>query len=88
MTDPLTRLYNSRWLRDTGERELARAARDGTPVALLLVDLDHFKTVNDSSGHAAGDLVLQRVATRLRDDGARRGCGGAARGRGIRGAPS
>jgi diguanylate cyclase (GGDEF)-like protein len=66
MTDPLTRLYNSRWLRDTGERDLARAARDGKPVSLLLVDLDHFKAVNDSSGHAIGDLLLQRVATQLR----------------------
>jgi diguanylate cyclase (GGDEF)-like protein len=66
MTDPLTHLYNSRWLRDSGERDLPRAARDGRPLALLLIDLDHFKTVNDHSGHAAGDLVLQRVATRLR----------------------
>jgi diguanylate cyclase (GGDEF)-like protein len=66
MTDPLTRLYNSRWLRDTGERDLARAARDGKPLAFLLADLDHFKQVNDGSGHAAGDLVLQRVAARLR----------------------
>jgi diguanylate cyclase (GGDEF)-like protein len=66
MTDPLTHLYNSRWLRDSGERDITRAARDGKPLALLLIDLDHFKTVNDNSGHAAGDLVLQRVATRLR----------------------
>ena len=66
MTDPLTRLYNSRWLRDAAERDLTRADRDGQQVALLLLDLDHFKTVNDSGGHAAGDLVLQRVATRLR----------------------
>jgi diguanylate cyclase (GGDEF)-like protein len=66
MTDPLTRLYNSRWLRDTGDRDLARAAREGKPLALLLVDLDHFKMVNDGGGHAAGDLVLQRVASRLR----------------------
>jgi diguanylate cyclase (GGDEF)-like protein len=66
MTDPLTQLYNSRWLRDSGERDLTRAERDGRPLALLLIDLDHFKTVNDHSGHAAGDLVLQRVASRLR----------------------
>jgi diguanylate cyclase (GGDEF)-like protein len=66
MTDPLTHLYNSRWLRDSGERDLVRASRDSRPLALLLIDLDHFKTVNDDSGHAAGDLVLQRVATRLR----------------------
>lgn len=66
MTDPLTRLYNSRWLHDTGDRDLLRATRDGKPLALLLLDLDHFKTVNDYAGHAAGDLALQRVATRLR----------------------
>jgi diguanylate cyclase (GGDEF)-like protein len=66
MTDPLTGLYNSRWLRDAGERDIARAARDCKPLSLLLVDLDHFKTVNDSSGHAIGDVVLQRVAAQLR----------------------
>ena len=66
MTDPLTGLYNSRWLRDAGERDIARAARDGKPLSLLLVDLDHFKAVNDSSGHAVGDVVLQRVAAQLR----------------------
>jgi diguanylate cyclase (GGDEF)-like protein len=66
MTDPLTGLYNSRWLRDAGERDIARAARDCKPLSLLLVDLDHFKAVNDSSGHAIGDVVLQRVAAHLR----------------------
>jgi diguanylate cyclase (GGDEF)-like protein len=66
MTDPLTGLYNSRWLRDAGERDIARAARDSQPLSLLLVDLDHFKTVNDTSGHAIGDVVLQRVAAQLR----------------------
>jgi diguanylate cyclase (GGDEF)-like protein len=66
MTDPLTQLYNSRWLRDAGVRDLARASRETKPLALLLIDLDHFKLVNDSGGHAAGDLALQRVAARLR----------------------
>jgi diguanylate cyclase (GGDEF)-like protein len=66
MTDPLTGLYNSRWLRDAGEREIASSARDHTKLALLLMDLDHFKKVNDSSGHAAGDQVLQKLASRLR----------------------
>ena len=66
MTDPLTGLFNSRWLRDTAQRELVRGARNPQPFSLLLIDLDHFKTVNDNGGHAAGDLVLQRIATRLR----------------------
>jgi diguanylate cyclase (GGDEF)-like protein len=66
MTDPLTGLFNSRWLRDAAQRELVRGARDPQPFSLLLIDLDHFKTVNDNGGHAAGDLVLQRIATRLR----------------------
>ncbi len=66
MTDPLTRLYNSRWLHDAAERDITRAERDGKRLGLLLVDLDHFKVVNDSGGHAAGDMVLQRAATRLR----------------------
>ncbi len=66
VTDPLTGLYNTRWLRDAGERDLASCSRDHTSLALLLLDIDHFKTVNDTSGHAAGDLVLQRLATRLR----------------------
>ena len=66
MTDPLTSLYNSRWLRDAGERDIARASRDAKSLSLLLVDLDHFKAVNDSSGHAIGDVVLQRVAAQLR----------------------
>jgi diguanylate cyclase (GGDEF)-like protein len=66
MTDPLTGLYNSRWLRDAGDRDIAASARDHTKLALLLMDLDHFKKVNDSSGHAAGDRVLQDLAKRLR----------------------
>jgi diguanylate cyclase (GGDEF)-like protein len=65
-TDPLTGLLNSRWLRDVGDRELAQSDRSGRPMAILLIDLDHFKDINDSAGHATGDLVLRRVATELR----------------------
>jgi diguanylate cyclase (GGDEF)-like protein len=65
-TDALTGLYNNRWLREAAGRDLASSARDGTPLALLLLDLDHFKQVNDSAGHAAGDQVLQQLASRLR----------------------
>ena len=66
MTDPLTGLHNSRWMHDSGAAELAEAAFEAKPMALLLLDLDHFKQVNDDAGHAAGDLALQRVAARLR----------------------
>jgi diguanylate cyclase (GGDEF)-like protein len=66
MTDGLTGLFNSRWLREAGARELADCRRRGTPLSVVLIDLDHFKRINDTGGHAAGDVVLQRVADELR----------------------
>jgi diguanylate cyclase (GGDEF)-like protein len=66
MTDPLTTLFNTRWLHEAGARELAQSNRNGSPLAVLLLDLDHFKQVNDSCGHAAGDAILRRVARTLR----------------------
>jgi len=65
-TDPLTGLPNRAMLLSHLEQVLAAAARNDTTVALLILDLDHFKDVNDSFGHASGDLLLQRVAERLR----------------------
>lgn len=53
--DPLTGLYNRRYLNDSLQRELDRCARDLAPLSVLLIDLDHFKAVNDSYGHATGD---------------------------------
>ncbi len=63
--DELTGLPNRRLLEDRLEQALARANRKGTKVAILLLDLDHFKQVNDTFGHRIGDLTLQQVVTRL-----------------------
>ena len=64
--DPLTNLYNRRFLRDYLSRELMRAARESIRVAVIMIDLDRFKRVNDTAGHAAGDLVLTEIATLLK----------------------
>jgi len=64
--DPLTELPNRRYLVDRAEVTLADAQRRGEKVALMLIDLDHFKPINDKYGHAAGDLMLRTVAQRLR----------------------
>ena len=66
ITDPLTGLFNRRFLQDYLPRELDRAARRRAPVAVLMIDLDHFKRVNDSAGHAAGDAVLAQVGSLIR----------------------
>lgn len=66
LTDPLTGLANRRAALDRLDQALARSARHQDPVAVLFIDVDHFKTVNDTRGHAAGDAVLTVVADRLR----------------------
>lgn len=65
--DPLTGLYNRRHFDQVVIGELARAARSGKPLTLLMADIDHFKAINDTYGHQAGDVVLQNFATSLRD---------------------
>ncbi len=60
--DPLTGLYNRRFLTETLERELARARRTRLQLAVVLLDVDHFKQVNDTSGHRAGDQLLRALA--------------------------
>jgi diguanylate cyclase (GGDEF)-like protein/PAS domain S-box-containing protein len=64
--DPLTDLFNRRYLHETLERELARASRLGQPISLVMVDIDHFKPLNDAFLHDAGDRVLQALSELLR----------------------
>ena len=61
-TDPLTGLANRRQLEDFLRQQCAGARRHGTPLAVVMVDIDHFKRINDEYGHQAGDLVLVAVA--------------------------
>jgi diguanylate cyclase (GGDEF)-like protein len=63
--DWLTGLLNRRLLEDRLQQALARADREGTKIAVLLIDLDRFKEINDTFGHRTGDLALQQVAMRL-----------------------
>ena len=66
MRDPLTGLYNRRYLEETMGRELPRARRLGESVGVIVLDIDHFKRLNDTYGHDAGDLVLERTGELLR----------------------
>ncbi len=70
--DPITGLYNRRYLDEMLEREISRAKREGYPISLVMIDLDHFKSINDNYGHQAGDLVLQNLG-RLLHENAREG---------------
>jgi diguanylate cyclase (GGDEF)-like protein len=66
LRDPLTGLYNRRYLEDQFKRELRRAERRGSAVSVLMLDLDHFKQINDTYGHTGGDRVLVAVADLMR----------------------
>ena len=63
--DPLTDIFNRRYLDETLDREISRAARENYPVCVIMMDIDHFKRVNDTHGHEAGDLVLKAIAMTL-----------------------
>lgn len=65
IVDPLTGLYNRRHLEESLNRDVARAEREGTQVAVLMIDVDHFKRYNDQYGHALGDSVLQKMGAVL-----------------------
>ncbi len=67
ITDDLTGLYNRRFVRRTLLLETDRSSRYGLPLAVLMLDVDHFKQVNDSWGHPAGDRVLQSIADTIRE---------------------
>jgi diguanylate cyclase (GGDEF)-like protein len=59
--DSMTGLFNRRYLEESLELEFSRAERNSNPIAIIMIDVDHFKQFNDTFGHAAGDLVLKRV---------------------------
>ncbi len=65
LRDPLTGLYNRRYMEDALERFIGIGERDGGSTSVIMIDLDHFKTLNDEFGHAKGDAVLRDVASQL-----------------------
>ena len=86
--DALTGLFSRRRFQEELEREVSRARRHGRPGALLVLDLDGFREVNDSLGHAAGDELLTRVGEALAFDPARQRRAGTHRGRRVRAHPA
>ena len=68
VTDPLTGISNRRSFLDRLQREHEAICRDGGVMALLLIDVDHFKRINDNYGHAVGDQVLRQLATTISDE--------------------
>src|SRR5690606_36426637 len=67
LTDALTGVHNRRYFEQRLREEVDRALRKGSPLSCLLVDLDHFKEVNDRHGHLIGDVVLREVAEQIKD---------------------
>lgn len=65
--DPLTNVYNRRYLAEFLDQEITRAGREGYPVSIVIMDMDHFKQFNDSYGHKCGDIILQSFARFLVD---------------------
>jgi diguanylate cyclase (GGDEF)-like protein/PAS domain S-box-containing protein len=63
--DGLTRLFNRRYMEETLDREISRAERGSFPIGVVMMDVDLFKSINDSYGHQAGDAVLQTLGTML-----------------------
>jgi len=67
MHDPLTNLFNRRAIEEIGFHQKSLSLRSGQPFTVFMIDVDHFKPINDTHGHAAGDAVLKSVATALRE---------------------
>lgn len=67
ITDELTGAYNRHGIMEIGKREFDRARRYGRPLSLIILDIDHFKRVNDTFGHAMGDEVLKRISRRMKE---------------------
>jgi two-component system, cell cycle response regulator len=65
--DPLTGVYNRTFFDESLQREVNRCQREAAPLAALFVDIDHFKSINDTHGHASGDIVLRHVAQILQE---------------------
>ena len=63
--DPLTSLFNRRYMEESLDREMRRAVRGSHPLSIIMLDLDHFKQFNDLFGHEAGDVVLREVGAVL-----------------------
>lgn len=66
-TDTLTGLYNRRQFYKLADQELARSRRTKSPISLMMVDIDHFKQINDTYGHAMGDVVLQNLGRTMKN---------------------
>jgi diguanylate cyclase (GGDEF)-like protein len=66
ITDPLTNIYNRRFFMQMLEQEMERTRRYGKAFSVIMLDLDHFKSVNDRFGHSAGDMVLKSVADMIK----------------------
>lgn len=66
--DSLTGLFNRRYMEETMKREINRAERYGTPLGIIMLDLDHFRRFNNTFGHKAGDLVLQELGKHLQNN--------------------
>ncbi len=66
--DPLTGLFNRRYMEESLEREASRAVRNKSSVGIMMLDVDHFKVFNDTHGHEAGDVVLQHLGELLQDN--------------------